>query len=931
MISKNYFIKACQGMCLFLFAFLAMGMGEKFANSMETAAANEAAEMECPPVVASITVDNQVTCIGGADGQLTASGANAYGPVTYLWNTGATTATITGLTAGTYSVTVYDDDGCQGEDTAEETLTAQSTLAASIAVDNHASQATNDNGSLTATATPGAAPYTYDWSSGGSSATETGLAAGTYTVTITDNDGCTATANETIIQLATISGSLWLDLNQDGVRDDWEIGLGDIEVDLYECDADVKGSHVMEDYTDYDGDFDFTDVLPGEYCVEVVPDENYLFFLGVDYEVTTWSGTDGPVRTSSPSITVTDGELSDANNIGIFYDACYPPFLVEATECTEDGATLSWQTINLSEHDGVADHCWKIVVGGAGPQHAEFGILGLFLDYLGAGLHSSLIEISICADDPNLTVEDGDDPDTKKMTYVLSDDLIQPGTAYWFAVAEICDDMPSAGNTSIWNFQRLFALSPSDVFPFDAGDDDPEYEWDGYEGYFKTKDEQFTVEIEGIKPTCPEESEGYEEDGCIEITITDGSTCWGVYNIMIDGDLMEQSDSEEGGGDIAGFGQGTWTFCGYGVDTYTVSVEEVDNCNPPKSELIDDAVEVPNGMDMESPKIIVADFFAGGLIADNIDESETDDSADLGDMDIPEGACSMKSYFYVTGVDNCDGEICLSDAISYSVEGPGNIDPGTQVNIYEDSEEIDTGQGVVTVNGCEFIVEVNWAVGESTVTICLDDVEEAGLSDPACVTITANVIDNVEPTIVAQAANFVIPACSDVICGVYGFNIIDGCDDDFSFEDDITLAFEAELTLGFVVDDYVELENGYFEVLICFADDLGLVDTEGGIAGIMTVTYVDDEGDEYTSSPAIGITKAAEETDPVIIASGASFTALACEDGAEVVIGVTVTDDCDDITDDLKITGVDGLSAASPILNGLSGYFEFSGTLEPEE
>jgi len=64
------------------------------------------------------------------------------------------------------------------------------------------------NGSATATVNGGSAPYTYLWSpSGGNAATATGLAAGTYTCTITDNIGCVATTSVTIVAPSAINVS----------------------------------------------------------------------------------------------------------------------------------------------------------------------------------------------------------------------------------------------------------------------------------------------------------------------------------------------------------------------------------------------------------------------------------------------------------------------------------------------------------------------------------------------------------------------------------------------------------------------------------------------------------------------------------------------------------------------------------------------------
>jgi len=604
-------------------------------------------------------------------------------------------------------------------------------------------------------------------------------------------------------------------------------------------------------------------------------------------------------------------------------DVCVANVLT-VTDCYQDGATLKWYSVNGDHYEGLNDHCWLIRVTGAGPVHfATYDpLFGVFIDYLGAQLLNSLVEVEICEGDENLTITE-DDPvaGVYSISYDLSSDLIQPGTAYWAAVAEVCNRMPVLGNNSIWNFQRDAQPGPLPS-PFDEDEVFDEYPWDGYEGYFKTKDAPFTVETDATKPTCPEESEGYEEDACIEVTITDGETCWGAYNIYIDGVIQD-----EGGDQV--YKAGTYEFCDYGVGPHDVKVELVNACNP-KERRIETEVVVPNGMDMESPKIVVTDFFAGALVADNIDESEAGEAADLGDMVIPEGSCSMKSYFHVTGVDDCDGEICDGDAVTaVRISGPANVNPGTQVNIYNlDGEEVVTDGGVFHVQGCEWVIEINWGVGESTVEICMDDAEEAGLSEPACVTITANVEDAVDASIDAPAVNVVVPECRDNVSVFYSFQIDDGCDNDIDWNQ---VFFDWFAFGGIAIESITELniENGYAELILNFGTD-GFED-DFVSDGILLITYFDDFGNEYSAQPLFNVYNATINEDPVITVSGDAFTALACEDGGEVVIGVTVTDDCEDITDDVTISGVDGLSAASPILNGASGYFEFTGTLEADE
>ncbi|NET34451.1 MAG: hypothetical protein F6K19_20905, partial [Cyanothece sp. SIO1E1] len=296
-------------------------------------------------------------------------------------------------------------------------------------------------------------------------------------------------------------------------------------------------------------------------------------------------------------------------------DVCLPPALT-VTDCYQDGATLTWYSVNGDHYEGVEGHCWLIKVTGAGPVHfAVDPVIGTVVDYLGAQLLNSLVEVEICEGDDDLTIEPlAGHPGIYSVTYDLSSDLIQPGTAYWAAVAEVCNRMPVYGNNSVWNFQRDLLVYYHIGGPFDEDEVFDEYPWDGYEGYFKTKDAAFSVETDASKPTCPEESEGYEEDGCIEVTITDGETCWGVYNIYIDG-AIQDVDGEEG------LKAGTYEFCGYGVGPHDVKVAIVNDCNP-KDRRIETVVDVPNGMDVESPKIVVTDFFAGALVADNIDESD---------------------------------------------------------------------------------------------------------------------------------------------------------------------------------------------------------------------------------------------------------------------------------------------------------------------
>src|SRR5690606_31236390 len=101
----------------------------------------------------------------------------------------ATTASITGLTAGDYTVTVTDANGCTDVDTV--TITEPTLLVAGTTVNNHVSCNGGNDGSATAGAFGGTTTYSYLWSNGATTNTITGLVAATYTVTVTDANGCT--------------------------------------------------------------------------------------------------------------------------------------------------------------------------------------------------------------------------------------------------------------------------------------------------------------------------------------------------------------------------------------------------------------------------------------------------------------------------------------------------------------------------------------------------------------------------------------------------------------------------------------------------------------------------------------------------------------------------------------------------------------------
>ena len=157
-------------------------------------------------VVASAVVDSNTTCNGFFDGGATASVTGGTSPYTYAWSNSATTQSITGVGAGIYNVTITDANGCTA--TSSVTITQPSALVASAVVDSNTTCNGFFDGGATASATGGTSPYTYAWSNSATTESITGVGAGIYNVTITDANGCTATASVTITQPSALMSAI---------------------------------------------------------------------------------------------------------------------------------------------------------------------------------------------------------------------------------------------------------------------------------------------------------------------------------------------------------------------------------------------------------------------------------------------------------------------------------------------------------------------------------------------------------------------------------------------------------------------------------------------------------------------------------------------------------------------------------------------------
>jgi len=164
-----------------------------------------------PPIVITLDSINHVSCNGAADGfvQVSVTGGNgAASNYTYAWSNGATTQDITGLSGGSYTITVTDSLGCtmaSGPHIVNEPTLLTLTFDSLAHVDCNG----NANGAVWVTPNGGTTPYNYNWSNGATTQDITGLSGGSYSVTLTDANGCVDSTgphivNEPLVLTATI-------------------------------------------------------------------------------------------------------------------------------------------------------------------------------------------------------------------------------------------------------------------------------------------------------------------------------------------------------------------------------------------------------------------------------------------------------------------------------------------------------------------------------------------------------------------------------------------------------------------------------------------------------------------------------------------------------------------------------------------------------
>lgn len=216
-----------------------------------------------PPVLQAPVTTTPQTIVGVNNGTATVIPTGGTAPYTIHWSTGAALATIGALAPGTYTVTVTDSKGCSQVNTATvNAITCN--ISGTVSVTNLNCFGVN-TGSATANINGANGTVNYLWSNGANTKTANNLAAGTYTVTATDVNGCSTTlstqvtspqqlqlsiANQTNVQCAngqTGAVTIGVSGGTSPYTYAWSNGgsgvsISDLGVGSYECTVtDAKG------------------------------------------------------------------------------------------------------------------------------------------------------------------------------------------------------------------------------------------------------------------------------------------------------------------------------------------------------------------------------------------------------------------------------------------------------------------------------------------------------------------------------------------------------------------------------------------------------------------------------------------------------------------------------------------------------------------
>ncbi len=215
------------------------------------------------PLMVEIVDVVDVTCAGGTNGSALADATEGTAPYTYLWSNGQTTAQLMNVGAGSYTVTVTD--AAAGTQTASVDINEPDAIVFGIPVITDISCNGLTDGAITASATGGTGVISFQWSSGPNGPTIMNLAAGSYTVTATDGNGCTESESYMVTEPDVV------EINLVTLQHESCLGQEDGAITI----ETFGGTGVL--FSEWSNGFignTIEDLVPGDYMVTVTDENN---------------------------------------------------------------------------------------------------------------------------------------------------------------------------------------------------------------------------------------------------------------------------------------------------------------------------------------------------------------------------------------------------------------------------------------------------------------------------------------------------------------------------------------------------------------------------------------------------------------------------------------------------------------------------------
>ena len=137
-------------------------------------------------------VSSETSCYGANDGSVDVTTVGGAAPISYQWNSGDITEDIMGVEAGTYSLTIIDNNGC---DTTFATIVSEPSAIELSINSNDPSCGDEDGIAIVTVLSGGTSPFSYSWTNGSTTSQADSLSAGIYSVQVTDGSGCSVSSN----------------------------------------------------------------------------------------------------------------------------------------------------------------------------------------------------------------------------------------------------------------------------------------------------------------------------------------------------------------------------------------------------------------------------------------------------------------------------------------------------------------------------------------------------------------------------------------------------------------------------------------------------------------------------------------------------------------------------------------------------------------